>query len=116
MSEPTDAVLEAMAALEAVLEANTRRSQAMRERIGEIRALRLAGHSYREIVSAEQPPLIVELLTDSAQGLDRAGAEVRRTEARALHREGLTMDEIAELFGVTRQRISALLRAATAGA
>ena len=28
----------------------------------------------------------------------------------ALHREGMTMDEIAKLFGVTRQRVSALLR------
>jgi predicted transcriptional regulator len=35
---------------------------------------------------------------------------VRRTEARTLHREGLTMDQIAQLFGVTRQRVSALLR------
>jgi transposase len=38
------------------------------------------------------------------------GNRVRRTEARALHGEGMTMDEIAKLFGVTRQRISALLR------
>ena len=34
----------------------------------------------------------------------------RRAEARALYDEGLTMDEIATLFGVTRQRVSGLLR------
>ena len=32
------------------------------------------------------------------------------TEARVLHGEGMTMDQIAKLFGVTRQRVSALLR------
>jgi predicted transcriptional regulator len=54
--------------------------------------------------------LIVQLLTESAETLHEHGSRVRRTEARALHREGLTMDQIARLFGVTRQRVSALLR------
>ena len=31
-------------------------------------------------------------------------------EARALYAEGLTMAQIAELFGVSRQRVAALLR------
>jgi transcriptional regulator len=35
-----------------------------------------------------------------------------RTEPRALHHEGMTMDEIARQFGVTRQRVSALRDAA----
>lgn len=35
---------------------------------------------------------------------------MRRTEARALHHEGVTMDKIARLFGVTRQGVSGLLR------
>jgi transcriptional regulator with XRE-family HTH domain len=42
--------------------------------------------------------------------LDTLGADVRRAEARALYEEGLTMEQIAEHFGVTRQRVSALLR------
>jgi predicted transcriptional regulator len=52
----------------------------------------------------------VQLLTENARLLHAYGHRVRRTEARALHREGLTMDEIARLFGVSRQRVSALLR------
>ena len=35
---------------------------------------------------------------------------MRRAEAHALYAEGLTMDQIAERFGVTLQRVSALLR------
>lgn len=116
MNDPHDPVLDAMTALEHVLLENERRSTAMRERMALIREQRAQGRDYRTIVAEEEPPLIVELLTDSAQELDRVGAEVRRTEARALHREGATMDQIAGHFGVTRQRVSALLRAANAGA
>ena len=107
-----DAVLAALTALVDLLAANERRSAGMRERVGEIRRLRAEGLGYGEIVAQEEPPLIVELLTESAQALDAVGARVRRTEAAALYAEGLTMDEIARHFGVTRQRISALLREA----
>jgi transcriptional regulator len=41
--------------------------------------------------------------------LETAGAEFRAAEALALRAEGLTIEAIADLFGVTRQRISALL-------
>ena len=53
--------------------------------------------------------VIVRLLTESSAALDTAGANVRRAEAEALYAEGLTMEQIAENFGVTRQRVSALL-------
>jgi len=51
----------------------------------------------------------VQLLAAIQDKLTAAGADWRREEARALHREGLSMDAIALLFGVTRQRVSALL-------
>jgi hypothetical protein len=105
----------ALDALERVLLANERRSVAMRERIARIRAQRAQGLGYRAIVASEDAPLVVELLTASAQELDRAGAAVRRNQARELHREGMSMDQIARHYGVTRQRVSALLRVADAG-
>ncbi len=58
----------------------------------------------------EERPLVVELLTHTLSDLSDAGSNFRRIEARALYSEGLTMAQIAELFGVTRQRIAALLR------
>ena len=72
----------------------------------------LAGEdmSYTELVAGGDGPLIVQLLTESSTALDSCGASVRRAEAKALYAEGLTMEEIAESFGVTRQRVSALLR------
>ncbi len=110
MLHDPDRLLLSLDVLERSLEANEQRSRAMRTRIAQIRAQRLLGRPYSQIVSEEERPLIVELLTDSVRELDRAGVQVRRHEARALHREGMTMDGIADLFGVSRQRVSALLR------
>ena len=105
-----DHLLDSLAGLEDSLQANERRSQAMRARIAHIRQQRQAGRPYSEIVSSEQRPLIVELLTQSVRELEGVGVRVRRHEAHSLRREGMTMDAIADLFGVSRQRVSALLR------
>ena len=79
-------------------------------RADHVRAQREAGLFYREIVPTEPRPLIVELLTAIQSELTAAGSHWRRAEARALHAEGLSMDAIAALFGVTRQRVSTLLK------
>lgn len=82
----------------------------MRERIADVIAARARGATYREIVELEPGPLLVEMLTEASKSLDAAGAAVRRAETRALYDEGLTMEEIAARFHVSRQRVSALLR------
>jgi transcriptional regulator with XRE-family HTH domain len=102
--------------LERTLTANAQRMAQIKRRIAEIRRQRSAGRSYREIVEATQGDLSVQLITEATQAMDEVGARVRRTEALALHRDGMTMEEIAEKFGVTRQRVSALLRDAGGGA
>ena len=105
-----DTFLETLAALESTLADNQQRATLIRRRIAQLRRLRSQGAPYAEIVSVSDAPLIVQLLTESSAALDISGASVRRAEARALYAEGLTMDQIAERFGVTRQRVSALLR------
>jgi ParB-like chromosome segregation protein Spo0J len=102
--------LEALTALEAILEDHSERSRLIKKRIAKIRGGRAKGISYTELVSNHDNPLIVQLLTESSIALDTGGADVRRAEARALYAEGLTMEQIAERFGVTRQRVSTLLR------
>jgi hypothetical protein len=96
--------------LDEALDANVALTEQMRGRIRDLRSARGAGIPLRELVSAEDPPLVVQLLTASATRLQTFGNRVRRTEARALYAEGMTMDQIGRLFGVTRQRVSALLR------
>ncbi len=63
-----------------------------------------------EAVQDEDCPPLVELVTQNMDRLHTVGAHYRAAQAHALRQEGLTMAAIAELFGLTRQRISALLR------
>ena len=106
----TDAVLDALDDLVGALEENNRRNCLALERARQLRENRAKGLMYREIVLAEDRPLIVELIGQNLDALQRKGSRLRRAEARALHDEGLTTEQIAALFGVTRQRVSALLR------
>jgi hypothetical protein len=105
-----DAFLDALTTLEATLADNHERTKLIKKRITQLRRLRANGVSYAEIVATRDGPLLVQLLTESRAALDTSGASVRRAEAQALYAEGLTMDQIAEGFGVTRQRVSTLLR------
>jgi transcriptional regulator with XRE-family HTH domain len=106
-----DKFLEALTALEHALADNQKRAALIKKRITQLRRSRARGASYAEVVSIRDGPLIVQLLTESSKALDTSGANVRRAEAHALYVEGLTMDQIAERFGVTRQRVSTLLKA-----
>jgi predicted transcriptional regulator len=98
--------------LDGVLDLNFERLALIRQRIAEIERQHADGLSYTEIVEGARSPLLVQLVTESKKTLDGFGARVRRAEALALHNEGMTMEVIAERFGVTRQRVSALLREA----
>ena|SRR5579884_2559770 len=85
------------------------------------RAERLArelesGSSLADALARESRPLMVTRLTQLGDLLTDAGAEVRRAEAHQLREEGLTQEGIAELFGVSRQRVAALLKPRAPGA
>jgi hypothetical protein len=71
---------------------------------------RREGLTWLEIVSAEKRPLVVESVSTVLGSLARAGHEWRREQASALRDEQVSINRIAAMFGVTRQRISALLR------
>ncbi|MGY1695023.1 MULTISPECIES: hypothetical protein [unclassified Geodermatophilus] len=71
---------------------------------------RRAGRSWLDIVTAETRPLVVERVSTVLSGLAGAGSAWRRAQARALQDERVSINRIAALYGVTRQRISALLR------
>jgi hypothetical protein len=106
----SDEVLEALELLKEALRASAEVDARIVERIEHIQKQRGKGLLYAEIVPAEPRPLIVEMLTANLDRLATAGNRLRRVEAQALYDNGLTMDEIAVLFGVTRQRIGTLLR------
>lgn len=113
MGTTTGQLARLMAALETIEEAagdNVERSLEVQRRASELREQLAAGESLVDLVRDEEPPRVVELLSTNMATLETAGAELRAAQALALRAEGLTIEAIAELFGVTRQRISALLK------
>lgn len=105
-----DPELRALADLVAAAEQMSQVCTLIREHAAQIRACRLQGLSFREIVETEHRPLIVEVLTEATSGFEAAGTRFRQAKAAALRREGMTLEEIGALFGLTRQRISRLLQ------
>jgi hypothetical protein len=84
--------------------------QGARARAERLLADRRAGHSWLDIVTQESRPLVVERITTVLSALSGAGSAWRRAQARALQEERVSINRIAAMYGVTRQRISALLR------
>lgn len=108
--EPADPVLSALEGIVAAVTLNQANNRLILRRAKALRSMREKGLPYRDIVPQEERPLVVELLRQNQERLALSGAAFRRAEAAALRSEGLTMDEIAAVFGVTRPRIIALLR------
>ena len=106
MDDPVVVALEAVK--DAVLR-NMEVGEIVLERADAILALHANDKAWSDIVKEEDRPLIVELLTANLNRLMSAGGQLRRAKAKALHDDGMTMEQIAHFFGVTRQRVSALL-------
>jgi hypothetical protein len=70
----------------------------------------LSGVTARDIILNSEGPLLPEIVSSMLRELLDAGSRLRRQEAQALHAEGLAMEAIGQLFGVSRQRVSALIR------
>jgi hypothetical protein len=110
----TRATRETKAALDALvrtIEENGRRGEAIVAKARQIEKELAKSHDWATIVAEEEPPLIVELLTRNIEELHLASARFRRAEAHVLYEDGMTINDIASRFGVTRQRISTLLNA-----
>ncbi len=103
-------LIASLESVEAAAGANVERSRELQIRARYLREQLEAGAGLVELIEDEQAPRMVELLSANLATLETTGAEFRAAEALALRAEGLTIEAIAALFGVTRQRISALLR------
>ncbi len=104
---------EVLAALDGLLDAlrdSTSRTQEATRRAQSIRRLRSKGQSYREILGHTERALLLQTTREHLDRLLQASGRLRRAQVRALYAEGMTMEQIARLFGVTRQRVSGLLR------
>ncbi|NYJ04980.1 hypothetical protein [Petropleomorpha daqingensis] len=106
----TDAATKALEELVAAIDECVEQLQHSRARAEQLLASRADGVSWLDIVTAESRPLVVESVSAVLSTLARTGSAFRREQAHALQSERVSINRIAALFGVTRQRISALLR------
>ena len=109
MSDAPDDAERALAALVIELDVVVRELQRARVRALELQEERREGHSWYDIVNAEERPLIVEQISAVMASLSTVGSQWRRAQAHALAAEGVSINRVAALYGVTRQRVSALL-------
>lgn len=101
--------LKTLEELLAVTTANVERSNLIRERIARLKAQVAEGVPLVESLAKEESPLVVELITENIFALQEVGARLRWSEAVLLNADGMTVADIARLFGVSRQRVSALI-------
>jgi transcriptional regulator len=109
-SNKHDRLRTALEEIERAAARNVERSEEIRRRVRWFLEQLDDDSSLEALVSAETSPRVVELITLNMTTLENVGSELRASMALALREEGLTIESIAALFGVTRQRISALLR------
>ncbi|HLH47102.1 MAG TPA: helix-turn-helix domain-containing protein [Acidimicrobiales bacterium] len=103
------AVEEALDGLLAAIEAVAADRRTVHRRANAIRRQLRAGRSLADIVPEEEQPLIVQAVRDSSIQLMESFARFQRAEAAALYADGMSMERIGTLFGVSRQRIAKLL-------
>ncbi|MDQ4098146.1 MAG: hypothetical protein M3144_09800 [Actinomycetota bacterium] len=109
----TDEVLDALDALLVVLHESSERNAVAARRARTIRRLRSHGRSYREILRRVEGALDLGVTRESVEGLLHATDRLHAAEARALHEEGVSIEEIASLSGATTPWNAEVLRART---
>jgi len=92
-----------------VLDANEERNRYVRGRADDIEALLGQGYTWQQVLSTEERPLIIDVLSQSMALLNEVGGRFRREEARMLISEGVKEQEIADLLGVSVDHVEAML-------
>jgi DNA-directed RNA polymerase sigma subunit (sigma70/sigma32) len=104
------AFLDALRRLKRALDENIDRAERMKRRIVELQSACATGRPISEMLPEQETQSIPQMLSQSGEALQEHGTRLRRAKAQVLHREGMTMEGVARRFGVTRQRVSVLLR------
>ena len=104
-----DSALEALHALVKVLDSNDERNRRVRARASEIESLLEQGYTWGQVLSTEERPLIVDLLSQNMALLNEVGGRLRREEAHCLMAEGIKEQEIADLLNISMDHVQAML-------
>lgn len=109
-SDEGDAVVGAFELVAEVGDQTAKQAGEMAERSREAVAQRAAGASVGDLMSNGAPQSVLSLVEKSSKALLGAGSVLRRSLAQGLAKEGWGVAAISRLFGVSHQRISALLQ------
>ncbi len=110
VEEDPGGVLAAVDGLAAAVEENGKDERLLVRRLRELREGRAEGRSWLDLLGPDERPSVLGLIGRIIGRLTDAGGALRRALARGLRLEGATIATIAKRFGVSHQRISALLR------
>ncbi|MGH9078441.1 MAG: hypothetical protein ACRDY3_03720 [Acidimicrobiales bacterium] len=105
-----DGSLAALDALCAALDQIAEDQRVLRAKLEGLRRQRAEGESWREILSGEDPPGSMQVVSRMLACLAKASGALRKELVETLRREGTSIPAIARMFGVTHQRVSNLLR------
>lgn len=106
----SDSTLSALDALASALSEMSKDQQLLEGRLRELRRQRSEGRLWREILSEEDPPGTMQVVSRMLACLAKASGTLRKELVDNLRKEGVSIPAIARLFGVTHQRVSNLLR------
>ncbi len=105
-----DPSLVALDALSKALAQVAEDQRLLEAKLAELRRQREGGMAWREILSSEEPPATMQIVSRMLACLARASGTLRKELVDTLRSEGVSIPAIARMFGVTHQRVSNLLR------
>lgn len=105
-----DSTLRALDALADALSVIGDDRQLLEKRLRDLHRQRSEGREWKEILSEEEAPGTMQLVSHMLACLAKASGTLRKELVDNLRREGVSIPAIAKLFGVTHQRVSNLLR------
>jgi len=106
----SDPSVDALDALSEALDVMAGEQRQLVQRIEQLRRSRLSGMAWQEILSREDGPGSMQMVSQMLARLSKASGTLRKELVDSLREEGTSIPAIARLFGVTHQRVSNLLR------